>query len=252
VYSWGSVDCHLGHDEPAGGAEVGLMAGVRVRSVGLGCAPWSNVFAAVTENGSLFTWGSIVNEDDVGGEGPSGIGYPASETDEWDVEVPRRVILSGVCVRSVALGYAFSLILADDGRLFSCGLAEHGVLGHGDQVQDVVRPKQIEALRGVRVCGVAAGWELSLALTADGRAYSWGTGPDTGHGIANVVFLPMMVEALADERVSLVAAGGAHACAVTEAGALFTWGRDREYGGLGHGDEAAQRTPRAWRRSEGA
>jgi len=243
VYSWGGEDGHLGHDEPAGGTVVDGLAGVRVRSVGLGSAIAGPVFAAVTEQGSLYTWGSFLYEDD----GPSGIGYPASETDGRYVHVPRQVILSGVCVRSVALGYRVSLILADDSRLFSCGADLDGVLGHGTEEEEVVRPKQIESLQGVRVCGVAVDSTNALALTVDGRVYAWGCGPHTGHGIpmgGNNVLLPTLVEALENERVSMVAAGGSHACAVTEAGALFTWGDAGWFGSLGHGDESAQRTPR--------
>jgi len=241
VYSWGAGERHLGHDEPYDGAVVDGLDDVHVRTVSLGCS-YDTVFAAVTENGLLFTWGSIDSENDLWVEGPSGIGYPASETDGGSVEVSRQVILSDVCVRSVALGHAFSLILADDGRLFSCGLAEHGVLGHGNQDQNVVRPKQIEALRGVRVRGVAAGNEVSLAVTTEGRVYSWGALSVSGHAIHAVVLLPTLMEALS--RVSLVAADENHACAVTEDGALFTWGFRARFGSLGHGDEMDQLTPR--------
>ena len=244
VYSWGGEGGygHLGHDEPAGGTVVDGLAGVRVRSVGLGCSEASPVFAAVTENGLLYTWGSILYEDE---GGPSGIGYPASETDGKYVHMRRQVILSGVCVRSVALGYGVSLILADDGRLFSCGIDLDGSLGHGNAHEEVVRPKKIEALQGVRMCGVAVDYKNTLALTTDGRVYSWGFGPLTGHGmLMDTVLLPTLVEGLANERVSMVAAGGSHACAVTEAGALFTWGLAGRFGSLGHGDESSHLTPR--------
>jgi len=190
----------------------------------------------VTEEGLLYTWGSILDVGGVDGddEAPSGIGYAASETDGEFVDVPRQVLLSGVCVRSVA-----------DGRLFSCGRGMHGVLGHGDE-EDVVRPKQIEALQGVRVCNVAASNVIGLALSVDHLVYSWGSEPETGHGGgggANVL-QPTLVEALANERVTIVAAGHGHACAVTEVGALFTWGPDGLYGCLGHGDHKPQLTPR--------
>jgi len=214
--------------------------------VDLGCSSTNPVFAAVTEEGLLYTWGSILDVDEEGEaevDGPSGIGYAASETDGEFVDVPRQVFLSGVCVRSVALGWGFSLILADDGRLFSCGRGQYGVLGHGDE-EDVVRPKQIEALQGVRVCGVAASEVIGLALSVDHLVYSWGVDPETGHGGGTVVLLPTLVKALANERVSMVAAGRGKACAVTEMGALFTWGSNGLYGCLGHGDCEPQLTPR--------
>jgi len=241
VYSWGFAGGQLGQDEDHCSAEVDGLAGVRVRSVDLGCSSLSSVFAAVTEQGELYTWGSVLIED--GTEGQNGIGYPV---DGQYVETPRQVIISGVCIRSVALGYGFSLILATDGRLFSCGQVLSGALGHGPAEPDVVRPKQIEALQGVRVCGMAAGFANSLALTSAGLVYSWGYAPGTGLGLTDygARLLPTVVEALAGVRVSMVAAGGDHACAVSEDGELFTWGSDGRYGSLGHGDEAAQPAPR--------
>ena len=131
-------------------------------------------------------------------------------------------------LRGVRLGS--TLILADDGRLFSCGSAGSG---HGHEAHDVVRPKQVQALRDVHVRGVASDYMITLAVTAAGRVYSWG----------NLALLPTLEEALADERVSMVAAGSEHACAVTEDGALFMWGCGR-YGALGHGDEERLLSPR--------
>jgi len=243
VYCWGWFDCHLGHDEEDDGAIADGL--VDVRSVGAGLAETAGlaeaeVFAAVTVHGSLYTWGRNLDLDGR----PSGIGYPVSLSDDELEEVPRQVILNGVCVRSVALGAGFSLILADDGRLFSCGYEGHGALGHGNQDLCVVRPKQIEALQGVHVCCVAADCHLSLAVSADYRVYAWGDGPQTGHDATREVLLPTLVEALASEKVSMVAAGGRHACAVTEGGALFTWGSVGCEGALGHGDESPQPTPR--------
>ena len=178
---------------------------------------------------------------------PSGIGYPASVTDgeyaanEY-VEVPRQVILSEVSVRSVALGCWFSLILADDGRLFSCGLAASGGLGHGGRRPNVVRPKQIEALQNVCVSCMAAGHSNAIAVTVGGRVYVWGDRANISP--RDNVLLPTLVEALVNERVSFVAAMCERSCAVTEDGELYTWGRDGGYGTLGHGDEEAQPTPR--------
>jgi len=253
VYSWGSnrSGCHLGHDMEKGGTEVAGLTGVRVRSVGVGRGHLGSVYAAVTEDGSLYTWGCLVDIDEnrmVGCQ--TGIGYPASEEmdsedgDDDYVDVPRQVALS-VCVRSVALGRGFTLILANDGRLFSCGAAWWGTLGHGDTEHDVVRPKQIEALQGVHVCAVAAEWGNALALSSDGLVYSWGYGEGTGLGVSHLVLLPTLVETLANERVSMVAVGIRNGCAVTEGGELFTWGVvDSNEGSLGHGDQEPQPTPR--------
>ena len=48
-------------------------------------------------------------------------------------------------------------------------------LGHGDEEHQYT-PKLVEALKGERVCAVAAGEVHSLAITASGSVYSWGLG----------------------------------------------------------------------------
>jgi len=77
VYCWGDGECQLGHDEPADGETIEGLAGVRVRTVCLGRSPTSFVYAAVSEEGALYTWGDTLAVEDE--PGPSGIGYPASD-----------------------------------------------------------------------------------------------------------------------------------------------------------------------------
>ena len=76
----------------------------------------------------------------------------------------------------------------------------------------------------------------SLALTADGSVWSWGSGDygKLGHGDEQRQLLPKKVEALAGQRVVAVSAGGHHSIARTVDGAVLTWG---ERGCLGHGED---------------
>eukprot|EP00947_MAST-08B_sp_MAST-8B-sp1_P001048 g1048.t1 len=53
--------------------------------------------------------------------------------------------LSGVRVCAASAGYAHSLFLTEDGKVYSCGWGEYGTLGHGNTEHQVV-PKRIEAL----------------------------------------------------------------------------------------------------------
>ena len=77
-----------------------------------------------------------------------------------------------------------SLILAVDGRVYSVGHSGFGQLGLGEVAGHyVLKPTEIEALRGVGVCSVVAGGAHSLAATADGRVFGWGDGYDESLGL---------------------------------------------------------------------
>ena len=73
------------------------------------------------------------------------------------------------------------------------------MLGHGDE-QHQLLPKKLEAFAGQRVLAVSAGYQHSLAITADGAFFTWGKGEhgSLGHGedVSNQL-LPKKVEAWA-------------------------------------------------------
>jgi len=104
-------------------------------------------------------------------------------------------------------------------------------LGHGDE-QDQPLPKKIEALAGQRVVAVSAGGH-SLALTADGAAWSWGGGS----------LLPKKIEALTGRDIVAVSAGDTFSLAVSADGTVWSWGGG-DGGILGHGDEQDEPLPK--------
>jgi alpha-tubulin suppressor-like RCC1 family protein len=97
----------------------------------------------------------------------------------------------------------------------------------------------VEALRGVDVASVAAGYRHVLALTYTGSVYSWGQHElALGHGtprweVTETSQLPRRVEALRGVRVRCIAAGHSLSCAVTDEGHVYTWG-EGVTGALGH------------------
>ena len=88
-----------------------------------------------------------------------------------------------------------------DGAVFTWGSGADGRLGHGD-AQKQLLPRKVEALASQRVVAVSAGTAVSLAITADGAAFTWGKGNTgcLGHGedLSNQL-LPKRVEEWASE-----------------------------------------------------
>lgn len=84
-----------------------------------------------------------------------------------------------------------------------------------------------------------------MALTVDGKVFSWGEGDDgkLGHGNRMTLNRPRLIEALKAKRIRDISCGSSHSAAITSCGELYLWGLG-EYGRLGHGDNVTQLRPK--------
>jgi alpha-tubulin suppressor-like RCC1 family protein len=127
--------------------------------------------AALMEEGALFTW-LTPDEDDEPDEPIPKLGHGSVL---HDVGVPRRVLaFEGMRITSVAVGIGFTVTTTEAGAVYSFGMGDARLgQGEGDEEEGVFLPKRIEALDGIYMSMVAAGDHHALALTRDGRVYSW-------------------------------------------------------------------------------
>jgi alpha-tubulin suppressor-like RCC1 family protein len=144
------------------------------------------------------------------------------------------------------------------GELFAFGANRFGELasavGNGSEAPHAT-PLPV-SLPGAEapVVQLAAGDGASLALTRDGRLYSFGENlygelgraPGSGSEAANPTPTRVSLPGAAGERIVEVAAGGAHSLALTSTGQLYAFGRNF-YGQLGsttsNGSDTANPTP---------
>lgn len=121
--------------------------------------------AAITSSGSLYTWG----------RGNYGcLGHGSSE----HVLLPTVVTaLGGQHVIKVACGAGDShtLCVTKQGNVYSWGDGDFGKLGRGGFDGSKV-PKLIDKLQNVQIVEVYCGDQFSIALSKDGKLYSWGKG----------------------------------------------------------------------------
>ena len=153
--------------------------------------------------------------------------------------LPKKIeAFAGQRVVTVTAGKYHNLAITADGALWSWGDGDFGRLGHGDDQDQLLLPKRVEALAGQRVVAVSAGGVHSLALAADGSVWSWGCGDlgKLGHGDTQLQLLPKKVEAFAGQRVVATSAGATNSIAITADGAVFTWGNGED-ACLGHGED---------------
>ncbi|XP_037935505.1 probable E3 ubiquitin-protein ligase HERC2 [Teleopsis dalmanni] len=146
----------------------------------------------------------------------------------------------------IAGGSKSLFIVTHDGKVFACGEGTNGRLGLGKCV-NVSIPRQVPVLHRyvVKKVAVHSGGKHALALTLDGKVFSWGEGEDgkLGHGNRLTLDKPKMIESLRPKKIRDIACGSSHSAAITSAGELYTWGLG-EYGRLGHGDSVTQLRPK--------
>uniref|UniRef100_A0A3Q3AXX1 E3 ubiquitin-protein ligase HERC2 n=1 Tax=Kryptolebias marmoratus TaxID=37003 RepID=A0A3Q3AXX1_KRYMA len=183
----------------------------------------------------VFVWG-LNDKDQLGGLKGSKIKVPSfSET------------LSALNVVQVAGGSKSLFAVTVEGKIYACGEATNGRLGLGLSSGTIPIPRQITALSNyvVKKVAVHSGGRHAMALTVDGKVFSWGEGDDgkLGHFSRMNCDKPRLIEALKSKRIRDIACGSSHSAAITSSGELYSWGLG-EYGRLGHGDNTTQLRPK--------
>ncbi|GIY42322.1 e3 ubiquitin-protein ligase HERC2 [Caerostris extrusa] len=213
----------------------------------------------------VYVWG-LNDKDQLGGLRGSKIKLPVfSET------------LSTLKPISISGGSKSLFIISHDGKVYACGEGTNGRLGlgHSNNVsfprqiatlsQFVIRKwlsilkegtkefilechkKSDFKIQTTVVKGIDHHEEIlflkvkrgrhALALTVDGKVFSWGEGDDGKLGLGNRMSYdrPRLILALKSKRIRDIACGSAHSAAISSSGELYTWGLG-DYGRLGHGD----------------
>ena len=183
---------------------------------------------ALASDGRIFGWGANTS-------GQVGDGTTSSRSTPTPVTAP-----PGVTFTAVSAGTAHSLAVASDGSVWSWGFNASGQLGTGTTT-DASTPQQVAMPAGTPVATVAAGGSHSLALTASGRVFAWGSDVFGQLSSALVSTLPVdsdvPVQPLGLPPVTTfvsISAGQDSSYALTSNGVPWGWGGDY-YGQLGDG-----------------
>jgi hypothetical protein len=148
-------------------------------------------------------------------------------------------------VAQVSCGVRHCLALLRDGTLRAWGEGRSGELGHGVAISSGT-PVVVQGLTGVTHIAVTSVFGASLARTADGRVWSWGSGelsarPSVRSGAFTFpppdVSVPTEVPSLAGALE--IACSDRHCAARRSNGTVWTWGNNL-YGQLGNGTLPAQ------------
>jgi alpha-tubulin suppressor-like RCC1 family protein len=113
-----------------------------------------------------------------------------------------------------------------EGELWGWGAISRHLLGlgEGEVLVKLPTPQPLPGFGGKKISSFSAGYNFTLALTEDGKVYSWGSNRTGQLGReTDMLYLPAEVCGFEDKIIS-VAAGVKHAVAVDEQGNLWVWG----------------------------
>ena len=113
--------------------------------------------------------------------GQLGRGQRACDPTQWVPGASTQFgrVRCGSGVTQVGAGFNLSAMVKASGLLYTFGQGNEGGLGHGQgHLYDVPRAGPVHALADHHIVAVAVGSGHMVALTATGRAFSWGNNDD--------------------------------------------------------------------------
>jgi len=182
----------------------------------------SNSFAgavfAVGGNSVVYAWG---NNDNM---------QVSPKNNSKEIVVP-TALQSLTNAKEFASGTTFTIMLRDDGKVWSWGSNKFGQLGTGAK-QEIQLPEQVQSLDNV--IHVAAGEAHAVALKGDGTVWSWGRNGSgqMGDGTKKSTEIPLKVNGISE--VTAIATRGDFVVALKRDGSVWAWGDNRN-GQLGNG-----------------
>ena len=223
VKAWGISTCNgaaTNNNVPA------TVAGLGGTAVAIAAGTHNSM--ALMADGSIKTWG--YNQSGQLGNGSTANSFAPVTV----IGLARKAI-------AIAVGYAHSMALLEDGTVVTWGYNRTGVLGNGTNTDSSV-PVSVSGLGGPATAIAAGDWH-SMALMADGTVYTWGNNSSgqLGNGNTNDSNAPVSVAGLGAD-IQTISAGDAHSVALLTNGTVMVWG-DNTYGQLGNGTSAPSLFP---------
>jgi len=128
---------------------------------------------------------------------------------------------------AVACGHGFTLVVTENGDMYSFGLNSSGQLGVSLVTDDFPEPHLISresTFGGEEILMVAAAMTRGAAVTKQGSLFTWGTGQGLGH--TGAVGMPMRLgkECFGNSHVIMVSCGDKSTIVLTASGRVWTCG----------------------------
>lgn len=136
-------------------------------------------------------------------------------------------------VKRIACGGGHTLLLDEDGKLFSCGWNHRLQLGDDKETHHFHR---VWPLSGIKFTKIACGWDFSCGMSDDRFLFVWGSNSHGQIGLPKEHFKETMKPIRLQVNACDVSMGLRHTAIVNSKGEVWTTGCGK-YGQLGLGSE---------------
>jgi alpha-tubulin suppressor-like RCC1 family protein len=210
VFVWGSnADSRLGLGEDEKLVKSPVRLPLTRKQTFVTCGPRYSV--CIQDDGSILIFGTFT--------------YASEEPKPTDpVVLPSKPV-------QAACGWDHFLFLTEDKCVYSCGGNSQGQLGLG-HFDDQLAPKKVIFPGDPKISAIACSMNYdsySMALSKDGKVYTWGCPRDgrlgLGAGVKTHQKTPCVVSEI-PEPVHAIATGAYHAMALTSSGSIYIWGNN--------------------------
>lgn len=136
------------------------------------------------------------------------------------VNTPQQIdALKEIGIAKVCCGTQFTVFLTKCGKVYSCGMDRLNGQPHSRCCN---RPTQIMSLADKIIVDIAVGAEHTLAVSAEGDVYGWGSNSDGQLGLGHTLTVrePERIACLSGKGIQQVSAGRTHSAAWTAPRAL--------------------------------
>jgi RCC1 and BTB domain-containing protein len=135
------------------------------------------------------------------------------------------------------------IIVSKDDKVFAFGDNKHGCLGLGHN-NAVKEPEIVDELCDQQIIDISYGTYHVLALTKDGKCFSWGFNAygQLGNGTEHDSYAPRFINGLNNNTIAQIKCGYWHTFVLSECGDLYGFGYNTD-GEIGCGNTAHQLTP---------
>ena len=142
-------------------------------------------------------------------------------------ETPQEIVFfrrMNVEIYGVSSGHCHTLALTNNG-IYTWGGSQFGQMGVGTLTQ-CSNPQLITSLAEELIIDTVAGQYHSVAVTSDGRVFTWGWGVhgQLGHGNTENMHVPTLVISLLGTVISHISAGHAHTMLLSSDGIVYMFG----------------------------
>jgi hypothetical protein len=194
----------------------------------------TNHFVARSINGRLYYW---EDESKIKNEKCSHDRSPLKK------EVSVRVYVKEKNIIDISCGLHHSLALSEDGLVYGWGYNNWGQTGSGTGKYKDTMPKKLKGFDNEKVKAISCGGYHSLALTSNGRVYSWGYNGNgqLGQGKIKASPTPRLL-GLRGSIITGICCGLEHSILLEDSGAIFTFGNN-SCGQLGIGNYFRKELP---------